>query len=71
MIMTGENSSSRKKPVPVPLGPPQISHGLIWDRKNGGAGEVNTKGVVLWREESITLKVPTLRPLSFWEYGNV
>jgi hypothetical protein len=32
MILTGENRSTRGKPVPVPLCPPQIPHALAWDR---------------------------------------
>jgi len=57
MILTGEERSTGEKPVPVPLGPPQISHGLAWHRTHEKGGEVNSKGVVivLWkREESIT-----------------
>jgi hypothetical protein len=59
MILTGEEKSTGEKPVPVPIGPPQISHGLAWHRthEKRGAGEVNSKVVVivLWkREESIS-----------------
>jgi hypothetical protein len=47
MKVTGGTRSTGGKPVPVPLGPPQISHGLILDRtqprKKQGAGEVNSK----------------------------
>jgi hypothetical protein len=32
MKLTGENRSTREKPVPVPVCPPQIRHGLTRDR---------------------------------------
>jgi hypothetical protein len=32
MKLTGENRSTRGKPVPVPLCPPQIPHGFTRDR---------------------------------------
>jgi hypothetical protein len=32
MKLTGKNRSTREKPVPVPLCPPQISHGLTRDQ---------------------------------------
>jgi hypothetical protein len=32
MILTGEDRSTRKKPVPVPLCAPQMSHVIAWDR---------------------------------------
>jgi hypothetical protein len=38
MKLTGENQSTREKPVPVPLCPPQIPHGLTRDRTRGLRG---------------------------------
>jgi hypothetical protein len=32
MKLTGENRQLGEKPVAVSLCPPQISHGLTWDR---------------------------------------
>jgi hypothetical protein len=32
MILTGETEELGAKPIPVPLCPPQISHGLTWAR---------------------------------------
>jgi hypothetical protein len=32
MILTRETKGLREKPVPVPLCPPQIQHGLPWDQ---------------------------------------
>jgi hypothetical protein len=32
MILTGETEVLGKIPVPMPLYPPQIPHGLTWDR---------------------------------------
>jgi hypothetical protein len=37
MKLTGENRQLGEKPVPVPLGPPQISHGLTRDRTRASA----------------------------------
>jgi hypothetical protein len=37
MILTAENRSTRRKTCPVPLFPPQISHGLPWDRTRDSA----------------------------------
>jgi hypothetical protein len=31
------NGSTRRKPAPVPLGPPQIPHDLTWDRTRAAA----------------------------------
>jgi hypothetical protein len=31
------NRSTRRKPAPVPLPPPQISHDLTWDRTRAAA----------------------------------
>jgi hypothetical protein len=36
MIGTG-NSSTRRKPNPVPICPPQIPHDLTWDRTRAAA----------------------------------
>jgi hypothetical protein len=36
MELTGETRSIGEKPVPVPLGPPQISHGLTGIKHNPG-----------------------------------
>jgi len=32
MTMTVENRSTRKKRVPLPFCPPQITNGMVWDR---------------------------------------
>jgi hypothetical protein len=32
MILTGKTKEFGENPVPVPLCPPQISHGLTWDQ---------------------------------------
>jgi hypothetical protein len=32
MILTGETEVLGEKPVPVPIYPPKVSHGLTWDR---------------------------------------
>jgi hypothetical protein len=37
MKLTGENRQLGEKPVPVPLCPPQISHGLTRDRTQASA----------------------------------
>jgi hypothetical protein len=37
MKLTGEKRSTRGKPVPVPLCPPQIPHGLTRDRNRASA----------------------------------
>jgi hypothetical protein len=37
MKLTGENRQLGEKPVPVPLCPPQVSHGLTWDRTQASA----------------------------------
>jgi hypothetical protein len=39
MKSTGENRQLGEKPIPVPLCPPQISHGPFWDRTPGLRGE--------------------------------
>jgi len=31
MILTGENRNTRRKPIPLPLCPAQILHGLVWE----------------------------------------
>jgi hypothetical protein len=50
MKLTGENRSTRRKPVPVPLCPPQIPHGLAGDRTR--PSEVG--GMKLTRENQST-----------------
>ena len=37
MILTGDTEVLREKPVTVPLCPPQMSHGLAWDRTRASA----------------------------------
>jgi hypothetical protein len=37
IILTRENRSSRRKTVPLSAFPPQISHGLTWDRTQASA----------------------------------
>jgi hypothetical protein len=37
MELTGENRSTRRKPVPVSLRPPQIQHGAAQDRTRASA----------------------------------
>jgi hypothetical protein len=37
MILTGKNKVLGEKPIPVPLCPPQISHGVAWDRNRFSA----------------------------------
>jgi hypothetical protein len=39
MKLTGENRQLREKPVPAPLCPPQISHGLVLGSNPGLRGE--------------------------------
>jgi hypothetical protein len=42
MTLTGESEILNVKPVQIPLCPPQISHGLVWNRTRvpGGQGPV-------------------------------
>jgi hypothetical protein len=40
MILTGKTEVLGEKAVPVPLCPPQISHGLTWDRTRVSAVRV-------------------------------
>jgi hypothetical protein len=37
MILTTKNLRTRRKPVPVPLCPPQVPHGLTWARTRASA----------------------------------
>jgi hypothetical protein len=37
MALTEETEVMGEKPVSVPLGPPQMSHGLGWDRTRASA----------------------------------
>ena len=53
MKLTGENRSSREKPVPVPLCPPQIPHGLTQDRTRTSA----VRGLPLGTASSAELRV--------------
>jgi hypothetical protein len=40
------NGSTRRKPAPVPLCPPQIPHDLTWDRTR--AAEVESRRLIAW-----------------------
>jgi hypothetical protein len=49
MVLTGKERSILNIPVQVPLCPPQISHGLTWDRNRASVFEdkkLKSKGVV-------------------------
>jgi hypothetical protein len=37
MVMTGETQIVWRKPLPVPLFPPQMPNGLNWDRNRASA----------------------------------
>jgi hypothetical protein len=44
-IDRGKPKYSGKKPVPVPFRPPQIPHGLTWDRNRASANLAFTAGI--------------------------
>ena len=39
IILIGENQSTQRKYVPVPLGPPPVQNGLAWDQTQPPAWE--------------------------------
>jgi hypothetical protein len=46
-MRTGKgNRNTRRKPAPVPLFPPQISHDLSWDRTRAAAVERHLRGYI-------------------------
>jgi len=50
MSLTGNTAVRGEKPVPDPLCPPQISHGLAWDRTRASALmkiKISLKGIQL------------------------
>jgi hypothetical protein len=53
------NRSTRRKPAPVPLCPPQISHDLTWDRTRAAM-----VGIVL--KLKIHAAIPPLPHTSSW-----
>jgi hypothetical protein len=46
MILTRKTKELGEKPVPVPLSPPQIPHGLTWTRSRASA--VRSRGLTPW-----------------------
>jgi hypothetical protein len=48
MIFGRGSRSTQRKPVPVPVCPPQIPHDLLWDRTR--AAEVGTRRLTAWAE---------------------
>ena len=46
MVLVGETEVVREEPVTVPLCPPQMSHGLVWDRTRASA--VKGKQLIAW-----------------------
>jgi hypothetical protein len=59
MKLTGENRQLGEKPVPVPLCPPQISHGLDLGSNTGLRGErpatnrLSHGTALLWRYDAL------------------
>jgi hypothetical protein len=49
ITLTGENQVLGEKPVPVPLRPPQISHGLNWDRNKPSAVRGRRLSADIWK----------------------
>jgi hypothetical protein len=39
MVLTGKAEVTGEKPVPVPLCPTQIPHGLAWDKRGPSSSE--------------------------------
>jgi hypothetical protein len=52
MRIRRRNRSTRRKPAPVPLCPPQIPHDLTWDRTRAAA--VGSQRLTAWAREGTT-----------------
>jgi hypothetical protein len=59
MELTGKNRSIGEKPVPGPLCPPQIPHGLAWDRTRASA--VRGRRLTAWAMARTKSKVTPVR----------
>jgi len=65
IIPTGENWYTQKKPVPLPLCPPQIPHGMAWD---------HTRALIVrgWQLTAWAMAHPSIMETSLHtEFGSV
>jgi hypothetical protein len=61
------NRSTRRKPAPVPLCPPQIPHDLTWDRTRAAA--VGCRRLTVWAITRPTLHLLSSRIISLYCCG--